>query len=60
MEITYQTENGCLLLNLYAADTPPLGQYGHIRLGYLREYCEGINTSLQLSDKLEADLQEPR
>lgn len=58
MEITYRTENGYLLPNLYMADMPPLGRYGRLRRSYLREHRNGIYTGMQLSGKLEAHLQE--
>lgn len=58
MEITYRTENGYLLPNLYATEPPSLGKYGRLRRSYLRECREGIYTGLQLSGKLDAHLQE--
>lgn len=58
MEITYRTENGYLLPNLYAAEPPPLSKYGRLRRSYLRECREGIYTGLLLSGKLDAHLQE--
>lgn len=58
MEIIYRTENGYLLPNLYIADMPPLGKYGRLRRGYLREHRNGIYTGMQLSGKLETHLQE--
>lgn len=58
MKITYQTENGYLLPNLYAAEPPPLGKYGRLRRSYLCEHRNGIYTGMQLSGKLEVHLQE--
>lgn len=58
MEITYRTENGYLLPNLYAAEPSPLGKYGRLRRSYLREHRNGIYTGMQLSGRLDAHLQE--
>ena len=58
MEITYRKEGDYLLPNLYVEDLPPLGKYGWMRQRFLREHQSGFYTSMMLSGKLNAHLQE--
>ena len=58
--IYHQGEDGLLYPDLLPPeeDAPTYGKYGRLRLTYLREHHEGIYTSLLLTGKLNAHLNE--
>ena len=56
----HEGEDGLLYPDLLppAADEPHYGKYGHMRLTYLKQHCPTLYTSLLLSGKLTAHLNE--
>ena len=57
-ELTYHREGDYLLPDLIPPESPRIGIWGMRRRGFLRKYHDGIYTSLLLSGKLNAHLEE--
>ena len=58
MNITYHEEDGYLIPNVIAPQSPRVGVWGKLRADYLRKNRRPLYTGMQLSGKLNAHLEE--
>ena len=58
MKMTYHDENGYLIPDLIAPDSPAVGVWGMRRLAYLRQHRRPIYSSMLMTGTLNAHLEE--
>ncbi len=58
MKLTYHEENGYLIPDVNAPESPQIGVWGMRRAGYLKKNRRPIYTALQLGRQLNAHLEE--
>ena len=58
MKLTYHDENGYLIPDLIAPDSPPVGTWGMRRLKYLRQHRRPIYSGMLMAGTLNAHLEE--
>ncbi|MBR1770568.1 MAG: TnpV protein [Lachnospiraceae bacterium] len=58
MKLTYHKENGYLLPNLIAPDSPSIGVWGMRRLAYLRRHRRPIYSGMLMDGTLNAHMEE--
>ena len=58
MKLTYHDENGYLIPDLIAPESPAVGTWGMRRLAYLRQYRRPIYSGMLMTGTLNAHLEE--
>ena len=58
MKLTYHNENGYLIPDLIAPESPAVGPWGMRRLAYLRQHRRPIYSGMLMSGTLNAHLEE--
>ena len=58
MKLTYHDENGYLIPDLIAPDSPAVGMWGLRRLAYLRQHRRPIYSGMLMTGTLNAHLEE--
>jgi hypothetical protein len=58
MKLTYHDENGYLIPDLTAPDSPAVGPWGMRRLAYLRQHRSPIYSGMLMTGTLNAHLDE--
>ena len=58
MKLTYHDENGYLIPDLIAPDSPAVGMWGMRRLAYLRQHRRPIYSGMLMTGTLNAHLEE--
>ena len=58
MKLTYHDENGYLIPDLIAPDSPTIGVWGMRRLAYLRQHRRPIYSGMLMTGNLNAHLEE--
>lgn len=58
MKLTYHDENGYLIPDLIAPDSPEVGPWGMRRLAYLRQHRSPIYSGMLMTGTLNAHLEE--
>ena len=58
MKLTYHDENGYLIPDLIAPDSPEVGPWGMRRLAYLRQHRRSIYSGMLMTGTLNAHLEE--
>ena len=58
MKLTYHDENGYLIPDLIASESPAVGTWGMRRLAYLRQHRRPIYSGMLMSGTLNAHLEE--
>ena len=58
MKLTYHDENGYLIPDLIAPDSPEVGSWGMRRLAYLRQHRRPIYSGMLMTGTLNAHLEE--